>query len=351
MRLTTEGERQMIPYLNKGQGNTLIDDQKDVNDEDMVYRHESMAKLIKIINKVASTDASVLLIGKSGTGKELMASKIHQLSYRKNKPFTVINCSYLSDNLANSELFGYEKEAFTGANRQTIGLLEKSHKGTIVLDEIGDLKPETQAKLLKFLQENEIYRVGSKTPIHLDVRVVCITNKNLAEEVVQGRFREDLFYRINTITLEIPSLSERREDIPVLLEHFLGPYVKIAPDAMSILTKYNWPGNVRELQNLCSRWRILKTENRITINDLPKSLLATNPYQNVGIEYDPSMSLAEMNKIYILHALEHFTSKREAAKALGITIKTLYNRLHDYGVFEQYAMHSTPLESNKSLQM
>lgn len=351
MRLTMEGEQQMIPYLNKGQGNTLMDDLKDVNEEGMVYRHESMSKLMKIIDKVASTDASILLIGKSGTGKELMASKIHQLSYRKNKPFTVINCSCLSDNLANSELFGYEKGAFTGANRQTIGLLEKSHKGTVVLDEIGDLKQETQAKLLRFLQENEIYRVGSKTPIHLDVRVICITNKNLAEEVVQGRFREDLFYRINTITLEVPALSERPDDIPVLLEHFLGPHVKIAPDAMSILTKYNWPGNVRELQNLCNRWRILKTENKITVNDLPKSFITTDPCENTGIEYDPSITLAELNKLYILRALEHFSSKREAAKALGITIKTLYNRLHDYGVFEQYAMHSMPSENSRSLQM
>ena len=237
----------MIPYLNKGQGNTLMDDVKDIRSKELVYRHESMVKLMKIIKKVASTDTSVLLIGKSGTGKELIASKIHQLGYRKNRPFTVINCSCLSDGMANSELFGHEKGAFTGAGSQKTGWLEKSHKGTVVLDEIGDLKPETQAGLLRFLQENEIYRVGSKTPIQLDVRIICITNKNLAEEVVKGRFREDLFYRINTITLEVPSLTERPEDISVLLKHFLGTKVKVATDVTSILKKLQLAGECKRV--------------------------------------------------------------------------------------------------------
>lgn len=343
----------MIPYLNKGQGNTLMDDLKEVNGKQMVYRHESMHTLMKIINKVASTDASVLLTGKSGSGKELIASKIHQASYRKNNPFIVINCSCLSDSLANSELFGHEKAAFTGASQQAIGLLEKSHKGTVVLDEIGDLNMEIQAKLLRFLQENAIYRIGSKIPIQLNTRVICTTNKNLAEEVVQGRFREDLFYRVNTIALEIPSLSERSEDIPILLDHFLGSKVSIDEDAMCILKKYAWPGNVRELQNLCKRWRILKSNNKITVADLPKSMIDPQyDTQNLSIDYDPNMTLAELNKVYILRALEHFPSKRDAAKALGITIKTLYNRLHDYGLFEKYAMHSSPIAQEKnSLQV
>ncbi len=334
----------MIPYLNKGQGNILMEDIKEPNKkQNIVYCSVAMKKLMNIIKKVAITDSSVLLTGKSGTGKEMIARRIHNLSYRNKKSFVTINCSCLNENLADSELFGHEKGAFTGATQKKLGLLEQADKGTIVLDEIGDLKPELQAKLLRFLQENEIYRLGSKTPIRLDVRVVCTTNKNLAEEVLKGRFREDLFYRINTISIVMPSLSERSEDILPLIKHFLGQDIQIEESTLTLLRSYNWPGNIRELQNLCERWRILNEKtNVITSNDLPETFTnGTNMPKNVGISYNPHLSLTELNKMYILSAIEHYPSKRAAAKALGITIKTLYNRLHEYDVFDKYSMHTS----------
>lgn len=335
----------MIPYLSKGQSNVLINDTKELeNKEEMIYSSEAMQKLLKIVKRIASTDSSVLIAGKSGTGKELIAKKIHNTSYRKNKAFIIINCSCLNENTIESELFGHEKGAFTGADRQKIGLLEKANEGTLLLDEIGDLKPNTQAKLLRLLQENEIYRLGGKVPIQLNIRVICSTNKNLAEEVIKGNFREDLYYRINTISINVPALSERPEDIPVLLKHFLGENTKIEKSSMAIMYSYSWPGNVRELKNLCERLRVLHDGETIKQVHLPKEFFSEKKFSS--IPYDPSLTLSELNKMYILNALEHFPSKREAAKALGITVKTLYNRLHEYGVFEDYAIHPSLATQN-----
>ena len=334
----------MIPYLNKGQGNTLMEDIKDPENKiDILYCSDAIKKLLKIVYKVAVTDSSLLISGKSGVGKELIAKITHEKSYRRNKPFIVINCSCLNENTVESELFGHEKGAFTGAHQQKIGLVEKANYGTLVLDEIADLKPKSQAKLLRLLQENEILRVGGKAPIHLNIRIICCTNKNLAEEVVKGRFREDLYYRINTIAITVPSLSERPEDIPILLKHFLGNKIKIEQDALAVLLNYSWPGNTRELKNLCERLRILYDGNIIKQAHLPEELMKKRNNQS-SITYDPGMTLAELNKMYILNALDHFSSKREAAKSLGITVKTLYNRLHEYGVFSEYAVHN-PLQN------
>lgn len=332
----------MIPYLTKGQGNTLMDEikEKDSENKKMIYCSEEIEKLVKIVDKIAFTDATVLISGKSGSGKEMIAKEIHSKSYRKNKPFTVINCSCLNENTIESELFGHEKGAFTGADRQKIGLLEKANNGTLLLDEVGDLNPKTQAKLLRLLQENEIYRVGGNVPIKLNIRVICCTNKNLAEAVIKGRFREDFYYRINTITMTVPSLSERPEDIPVLLKHFLGKNIQVEKSVLDILLNYSWPGNIRELKNLCERLNVLQEGNIIKENHLPEDFLIRKKQST--IPYDPSMTLAELNKLYILNALDHFASKREAADALGITVKTLYNRLHEYGAFENYSLHSKP---------
>ena len=338
----------MTPYLNKGQGNILMDNIKDKDSQSnkIIYCSEAMKKLFKIVDRVASTDSSILISGKSGTGKEMIAKAIHNKSYRKNKAFTVINCSCLNENTIESELFGHEKGAFTGADRQKIGLLEKANEGTLVLDEIGDLKLKTQAKLLRLLQENEIYRVGGNIPIRLNIRVICCTNKNLAEEVIKGRFREDLYYRINTIVITMPSLSERPEDIPMLLKYFLGQNIQIEKPALTALLNYSWPGNIRELRNLCERLRILQDGNIIKLNYLPEEIL--NRKKQSSVFYDPSVTLAELNKIYILNALEHFSSKRAAAKALGITVKTLYNRLHEYGAFKNYSLHS-PVQTSAEI--
>ena len=329
----------MIPYLSKGEGNILMSDIKDIKNKstEIVHCSEAIKQLLKMVNKVAPTDSSVLISGNSGTGKELLARKIHNKSYRKNKEFIVINCSCLNENTVESELFGHEKGAFTGADYKKIGLLEKANEGTVVLDEIGDLKPRVQTKLLRLLQEGEIYRMGGNAPIKLNIRFISCTNKNLAEEVIKGSFREDLYYRINTITITVPSLSERPEDIPILLSHFLGTSRPIDKAAMTVLINYNWPGNVRELKNLCERLRVFQDETTITVSHLPEELM-TRKKQST-IPYDPSMTLAELNKLYILNALDHFPSKRKAAKALGITVKTLYNRLHEYGAFEQHSLH------------
>ena len=322
-----------------------IKDSKN-NNAEIVYCSEAMKTLLKMADKVAPTDSSVLISGNSGTGKEMIARRIHDKSYRKNKEFVVINCSCLNENTIESELFGHEKGAFTGADYKKIGLLEKANGGTVILDEIGDLKLKAQTKLLRLLQESEIYRMGGNVPIKLNIRVICCTNKNLAEEVIKGSFREDLYYRINTIAITVPSLSERPEDIPVLLKHFLGTNMQIEKSAMSTLINYSWPGNVRELKNLCERLRILQDENLIKASHLPEELLIRK--KQSSIPYNPGMTLAELNKLYILNALEHFSSKRQAAKALGITVKTLYNRLHEYGAFEHYSLHYSVQTDSKA---
>ena len=338
--LTQGRSKKVIPHLNKGQGNIVMDDTKEDNsfEQKFIYCSDIVQQLLQTAKKVAITDSSVLLSGKSGVGKEMIAQYIHNKSYRKDKDFTVINCSCLNENTIESELFGHEKGAFTGADRQKTGLLEKANGGTLVLDEIGDLKPKAQTKLLRFLQEGEIYRVGGNVPIQLDLRVICCTSKNLAEQVLRGDFREDLYYRINIISLMVPSLSERPEDIPVLLKHFLGEHIELEKSALAILLNYSWPGNIRELKNLCERLKILQDENIIKENHLPTEFLNKKPASQA--HYDPNISLAEMNKLHILNAMSYFSSKRDAAKALGITVKTLYNRLHEYGVFDDYSLHT-----------
>ena len=334
----------MIPYLSKGQGNTIMTKVEEKKTEQIIYSSDIMKQLIKTVDRVAKTEASVLITGRSGSGKEITAKRIHNKSYRQSHPFVIINCNCLNESTIESELFGHEKGAFTGALRQKIGLLEKANGGTLLLDEVGDLNLKTQTKLLRLLQEGEIYRVGGSAPIKLNIRVISCSSKNLAKEVTRGRFREDLYYRINTIAISLPSLLERPEDIPVLLEHFSGK-IDLEPQALKVLLHYSWPGNVRELKNLCERWRILHEGETIQKKHLPEEFW--NKKKAVALPYDPHMSLADLNKAHILNSLQHFSSKRKAAQALGITVKTLYNRLHEYGVFDDYALHS-PLRATEA---
>lgn len=328
---------------------TMVDNKK------IVFKSEVMRQLMRMVDRVAPSTATVLILGESGTGKELIANAIHERSARRQKPFVAINCGALRETLLESELFGHEKGAFTGAYSRKIGLAEVANGGTLFLDEIGELSPGIQSKLLRFLQEGEIYRVGGKDPIRVDIRLISATNKELDKEVGRGNFREDLFYRINTIMLHSPPLRRRKEDIPSLVEHFLTQGNQsgiihrgrqMSDDAMKILMKYDWPGNIRELQNVCERLQILAEGHLIMPGDLPDHI--RNPDQKIIIDdYDPSMTIHELEKRYILKALNYFEgNKTQAAHALGITIKTLYNKLHEYGEFEKYAVHTRPKNSS-----
>lgn len=318
----------------------------------IVYQSEVMGNLMKMIDRVAPSGANILVLGESGTGKELIARSIHERSGRKNKAFVAINCGALRETLLESELFGHEKGSFTGAYTRKIGLAEAANGGTLFLDEIGELDPAIQSKLLRFIQEGEIFRVGGKDPIKVDIRLICATNRELDQEVIKGNFREDLFYRINTIVVSAPPLRRRKEDIPVLINHFLNhsqhAYLNrgrtVSEETMKALVSYDWPGNIRELQNVCERLQILSEGHMIMLNDLPENIRSGEQEKDL-IDYDPSLTLHDLEKHYILKALAHYGgNKTQAANNLGITIKTLYNKLHEYGEFEKFAVHTKPMK-------
>ena len=279
----------------------------------------------------------------------MLARFIHQNSGRATQAFVPVNCGALQEALLESELFGHEKGSFTGAVVRKTGLVESAHLGTLFLDEIGELTPGMQAKLLRFLQEGEIYRVGSKDPVRVDVRVICATNANLEKMVAQGKFREDLYYRINTISFNVPALRERKEDIPALVSYFLthGSHAyllrgrEVHPEALKLMVAYSWPGNIRELQNVCERIQILSEGHTVMISDLPENIRTPDAEKTPIDSYDPSITLSSLERAYILKALKHFEgNKTQAAQALGITIKTLYNKLHEYGEFQKFAVHN-----------
>ncbi len=329
---------------------SIFEMQKNKLSSKILYRSKIMHSLLKMTERVASSSANVLTLGDSGTGKELIARYIHERSQRANNSFVAINCSALRESLLESELFGHEKGAFTGAYSQKVGLAEVASGGTLFLDEIAELSLNIQAKLLRFIQESEIYRVGGKKPIKVDIRLVTATNKNLETEVIKGNFREDLFYRINTIMINIPSLRRRREDISLLVNHFLsqsnnksnGENSKsleckkvMSAETMKLMVKYDWPGNVRELQNACQRLRILAEGPVIKPTDLPENILYSDQ-KVITDAYDPTVNLHDLERRYILEALKYFEgNKTKTARALGMTIKTLYNRLHEYNQFKK----------------
>lgn len=354
MHENQNGSTTVLPTSNSSQtlawGNQPVQKPQETG-KAIIYQSEVMGALMKMVDRVAPSTANILVMGESGTGKELLARAVHDRSNRKNKPFVAINCGALRETLLESELFGHEKGSFTGAYTKKIGLAEAANGGTLFLDEIGELAQGIQAKLLRFLQEGEIFRVGGKEPIKVDIRLISATNRELDQEVVRGNFREDLFYRINTIVVSAPPLRRRKEDIPSLITHFLNSshhaYLNrgrtVSEDAMKSLMKYEWPGNIRELQNVCERLQILSDGHQIMMNDLPEHI--RNPERKDDlIEYDVNMTIHELEKRYILRALMHFGgNKTQAANALGITIKTLYNKLHEYGEFERFAVHTKPV--------
>lgn len=314
----------------------------------IIYQSESMNQLMKVVERVSPSQANVLIQGESGTGKELIANAIHARSSRAHRPFVAINCGALQESLLESELFGHEKGSFTGAYARKTGLAEVANGGTLFLDEIGELAPAIQSKLLRFLQEGEIFRVGGKDPVKVDIRLICATNKDLEKEVLAGRFREDLFYRINTIIVTVPPLRSRKEDIAALITHFLSSgshaYLnrgrEMDPSALKMMLSYPWPGNIRELQNVCERLQILSEGHMIMVSDLPEHIQNPEEMKDPN-PYDPKVTIGELERKYILKALVHFEgNKTQAANALGITIKTLYNKLHEYGEFQRFAVHT-----------
>lgn len=297
----------------------------------------AMLSLLQMTAKIAPTEVTCLIQGESGTGKEVLAKRIHELSRRADRGLVSINCGAIQETLLLSELFGHEKGAFTGAIAQKKGLVEIADGATLFLDEIGEMGMEAQAKLLRFLQEGEIYRVGGKSPIKVDVRIISATNKDLETQVKIGKFREDLYYRINTVTLRISPLRKRPDDVPLFIMRFLtggqfghGEARKVTPGAMELLKRYQWPGNVRELQNTVERFKILVEGDTITEDDIPFNI------KNPGTETDcfdgsASFLLDQVEKRHILRVLAYFKgNKTKAANAMGITVKTLYNKLAQY---------------------
>ncbi|MDD5216556.1 MAG: sigma-54 dependent transcriptional regulator [Candidatus Omnitrophica bacterium] len=310
---------------------------------EIVAKSSKMKELLKTVDKIAQSTAAVLIEGESGTGKELIAHRIHQLSSRANKPFVAVHCAALTETLLTSELFGHEKGAFTGATERSVGRFERAHDGTIFLDEIGEISRDTQVKLLRVLQDGQFERVGGTKPIKVDVRLLCATNKILIDEVKAGRFREDLYYRINVIYLKIPPLRERPEDIPPLVEYFIKHYAQangkkitaINEDAMRALTEYAWPGNIREVKNIAERMVVLSSSPALTLHNVPEDIRSGSGVPDregsSNAIAGASGRLSDMEKGMIVQTLESVKGNKSlAAKKLGISRRTLYRKIDDY---------------------
>jgi len=300
----------------------------------IVGRSRTVMDLLATVRRIAPTDANVLITGPSGTGKGLVARVIHEASARAAGPFLVINCSAFQDQLLESELFGHERGAFTGAVASKQGLFEVAEGGSLVLDEVGEMSPAMQAKLLQVLDTREMRRVGGTRVHRLDVRVIAATNRDLPEAIRAGRFREDLYYRLNVVTLTLPPLRERKEDIAPLIEHFLAQFAsagygprRFTPEALQVLVDYPWPGNVRELANTIERLLILTPGEVIGVDDLPPSI------RSVQVSPGAPGSLADMERVHIGQVLKDTRGRKaQAARILGIDVKTLNLKIKRYGI-------------------
>ncbi len=306
-------------------------------DKVMISQSDKMKPVFNLVNKVAATDSTVLIQGESGTGKELVARDIHQKSKRNKHPFVAVNCAALQDTLLESELFGHVKGAFTGAHETRLGLYEVADKGTLFLDEVGELPTNIQAKMLRVMEAGEIRKLGDSKSIFVDTRIITATNKDLASEVKKGSFREDLYFRINIVNISLPPLRERKGDIPLLVERFLKTHKthmtekKICPDALERMMKYNWPGNIRELENLIENMVIIVDDEKIGVCNLPEEIrehVDTKDYKP-----DSELSLSDLEKQHIINTISNMNgNKTRVAEALGISIKTLYNKLKSYNI-------------------
>lgn len=299
---------------------------------DMIGRSAVMQEVFRLIQRAGPTDKAILIQGESGTGKELVARALQKVSLRADKPFVVINCAALPENLLESELFGHERGAFTGAVTEKQGLFEVADGGTLFIDEIGELAGSLQAKLLRVLQDGSLRRVGSLKERRVNVRILAATNRKLTEEVKAGRFREDLYYRINVLSLELPPLRDRGDDVALLVDHFLGTEWKIEPEALRALRKYAWPGNIRQLMNAIDRGKILADDFMIRLEDLPHDVVASltsTPERPAKSEDD----LASIERTHILEILTREKgNKSRTARALGVNRRSLYRLLEKYQI-------------------
>ena len=306
-----------------------------------------MEEALNLVKRAAPSTATILILGESGTGKELIARAIHHASPRADKPMVKVNCAALPENLLESELFGHEKGAFTGAVSRRIGRFEQADQGTIFLDEIGDLSPSLQSKLLRVLQEKEFERVGSSQTLQVDVRVIAATNRNLEEAIRKGTFREDLYYRINVVTLALPPLRERKEDLPPLIEHFLKKYsrenrktdISVSKEVKDLLMNYHYPGNIRELENILERAVVLCRGDTVTIQDLPLNLRESKVedlMKDAAGGRSLPETLEEIERLRITQALEKSHGvQTQAAEELGISERVLRYKMKKYGVGEK----------------
>lgn len=310
----------------------------------IVGQSQAMEEVFDTVRQVAPSRATVLIQGESGTGKELVAHAIHQLSPRNHGPYVAVHCAALSSNLLESELFGHEKGAFTGANERRRGRFEMADGGTLFLDEVGEIDPSIQVKILRVLEERNFERVGGHENIEVDVRLVAATNRDLKKMVEEGKFREDLFYRLYVVVLTLPPLRERQGDIPILVQHFLQSMAKdngkviegVTPEVMDILQSYTWPGNVRELRNIVERMVVLSRSPKIGVRDLPASLrdLGRGAGQP-GFSSPSGLNIENAERQLVVRALKtHNNNRTKAAKELGISRRTLHRKLNEYGLHE-----------------
>jgi DNA-binding NtrC family response regulator len=307
--------------------------------DNIVGMSPSMQHVFEIVDQVAPSRATVLITGESGTGKELIANALHQRSPRAKKPFIKLHCAALAESLLESELFGHERGSFTGAVSRKDGRFSLADGGTLFLDEIGEISPSTQVKLLRFLQDHEFERVGGTDTIKVDVRVIAATNRNLTEEITKGRFREDLFYRLNVVALEMPTLRDRTSDIPALVEFFLARFAKandkqiesFSSTALELMMAYNWPGNVRELENAVERAVVLTTGTTIEARALPATVRPASTPGVAGAPQIPGATMEEVERYAILETMKATGgSTSKAAEMLGISPRTIQYRLHQY---------------------
>ena len=317
--------------------NEKLNQQRRNTGEKLLFVSQKMQEVVDLLHIVAKTDGAVLITGETGTGKEVMASELMNQSNRCGKPYIKINCAAIPDNLIESELFGYSEGAFTGAIKGgKKGAFEEADGGTILLDEIGELPYHVQAKLLRVLQEGEVIRVGSNNPISIDVRVIAATNRNLLQEIQEGRFREDLYYRLNVIQLKIPSLKERKEDIAHIAVRFLSEFrekyhknVNLDSNVIPILSKYKWPGNIRQLRNTMERLVITCMTELITGEDV-NALLGIQEAQNINMTLKDAVN--QFEKEIMINAIEEYGSKLKAAEKLGVERTTFVKKCKRYGI-------------------